>query len=138
MTVLKFPTIWDYLQVVPQPPWGWKFELNNPGWKLKIRATLIAISCYLEAKFDYGYFIICSSFGSQDSTKEIQIISSKNEGVTAIFAILDFFKFFFQSLDMESHWGPKAPIRARRAQEARRAPSPPQELEGWARSAQNF
>ena len=58
MTVLKFPTWWDYLQVAPQPPWWWKFELNNPGWKLKICTTLIAISRYLEAKFDYYYFIM--------------------------------------------------------------------------------
>ena len=33
--------------------------------------------------------------------KKNQVISSKNEGVTAIFAILDFCEFFFQSLDME-------------------------------------
>ena len=39
-------------------PWWWKFELNNPGWKLKICAMLIAISRYLEAKCDNGYFMI--------------------------------------------------------------------------------
>ena len=44
--------------------------------------------------------------------KKILVISSQNEGVTAIFAILDFLKFFFQSLNMESHWDPKAPSRA--------------------------
>ena len=38
-------------------PWWWKFELNNPRWKLKICPTLIAISHYLEPKFDYSYFI---------------------------------------------------------------------------------
>ena len=32
--------------------------------------------------------------------KKIQVISSKNEGVTAIFAILDFFFFFFKGLDI--------------------------------------
>ena len=39
------------------PQW-WKFELNNPGWKLKICMTLIAILHYLEAQFGCGYFII--------------------------------------------------------------------------------
>ena len=58
MTVSKFRTWWDYLQVAPQPPWWWKFELNNPGWKLSICATLITILRYLEAKFDYSYFMI--------------------------------------------------------------------------------
>ena len=71
MTVSKFPTWWDYLQVAPQPPWWWKFELNNPGWKLSICATLITISRYLEAKFDFGYFIIFSSFWSQDFIQQI-------------------------------------------------------------------
>ena len=147
MTVSKFPTCWDYCQVAPQPPWWWKFELNNPGWKLKIRATLIAILCYLEAKFDYYYFIffwvmapkfyikILSHFkqkwrrdgdfhdscdfyrnfvlsrgkiwlwlfnnfflcyGSTILHKKFQVISSKIEGLMAIFMILDFCKFFIK------------------------------------------
>ena len=66
------------------------------------------------------------------------VISSKIEGMMAIFAILDFLEFFFQSLDMESHWGPKAPSVARGALGAQRVPSPPQEIEGRARSALNF
>merc|ERR1712112_333532 len=33
------------------------FDLKMPYFR-KIRATLIAILAYLEAKFDYGYFII--------------------------------------------------------------------------------
>ena len=45
-------------------------ELNNPGWKLKIRTTLIAISPYLEAKFDYGYFIKKIALGFHDSTQK--------------------------------------------------------------------
>ena len=49
---IKVPTWWDYLQVAPQPPWWWKFELNNPGWKLSICTTLIAILSYIEAKFN--------------------------------------------------------------------------------------
>ena len=44
MTVLKFLTWWDYLQVAPQPPWWWKFELNNPRWKLKIALCSAYIS----------------------------------------------------------------------------------------------
>ena len=71
MTVSKFPTWLDYLQVAPQPPWWWKFELNKPGWKLSIRVTLIAISHYLEAKFDYGYLIIFFVLWFQDSTQKI-------------------------------------------------------------------
>ena len=63
-------------------------ELNSPGWKLKIGTTLIAISRYLEAKFDYGYFIIFLSYGSKILHKKHQVISTKNEGVTAIFQIL--------------------------------------------------
>ena len=62
-------------------------ELNNPGWKLKICATLIAILRYLEAKFDYGYFIIFLRYGSTILHKKIQVISSKNEGMTTIFPI---------------------------------------------------
>ena len=57
-TGLKWRHWWDYLQVVPQPLWWWKFELNNPRWKAKICVTLIAILCYLEAIFDYSYLII--------------------------------------------------------------------------------
>ena len=73
--------------MAPQPPWWWKFELNNPGWKLKIRATLIAISCSLEAKFDYGYYIIFLRYGSKILHKKSQVILSKNEGTVLIFPI---------------------------------------------------
>ena len=75
---------------MPQPPWWWKFELNKPGWKLSIRVTLIAISHYLEAKFDYGYLIIFLCYGSKILHKKSQVISTKNEGVTAIFPNFDF------------------------------------------------
>ena len=85
MTVSKFLTWWDYLQVTPQPPWWWKFELNNPRWKLSIRATLIAIWRYLEAKFDYRYFIIFLHNGSKILHKKSQVILTKNEGMTTIF-----------------------------------------------------
>ena len=37
------------------PPGG---ETKQPWVKIKFRATLIVILRYLEAKFDYGYFII--------------------------------------------------------------------------------
>ena len=51
---------------------------------VKIRTNLIAISCYLEAKFDYGYFIIIFALWLKDFT---QVILTKNEGVTLIFTI---------------------------------------------------
>merc|ERR1711895_277820 len=70
------------------------FDLKMTYFRI-IRATLIAISAYLEAKFDYGYFIKKYAFGFHDST---QVIPSKIEGVTAIFATLDVLKIFFQSL----------------------------------------
>ena len=43
-------------------------------------------------KFDYGYFILFSSFGSQDSTQKFQVILIKNEGMAAI---LPNFSFIF-------------------------------------------
>ena len=49
--------------------------------------TLIAISHYIEAKFDYGYFIIFLCCGSKILHKKFQVILSKNEGVTLIFPI---------------------------------------------------
>ena len=61
--------------------------MNFKLWKLKIRATLIAILRYLEAKFDYGYFITFLSYGSKILHKKIQVISSKNKAVTLIFPI---------------------------------------------------
>ena len=45
------------------------------------------VSWYLEAKFDYGYFIIFLRYGSKILQKKIQVISSKNKGVTLIFPI---------------------------------------------------
>ena len=76
--------------MAPQPPWWWKFELNNPRWKLSIRTTLIAISRYLEAKFNYGYFINFFYYGYKILHKKSQVISTKNEGMTAIFPNFDF------------------------------------------------
>ena len=52
--------------------------------------TLIAISHYIEAKFDCGYFIIFLPYISKILHKTFQIISSKNKGVTEIFPNLDF------------------------------------------------
>ena len=49
--------------------------------------TLIAILHYIEAKFDYGYFIIFLCCGSKILHKKFQVILSKNEGVTLIFKI---------------------------------------------------
>ena len=52
---------------------------------MKIHVTLIAILRYLEAKFDYGYFIIFLRYGSKILHKKSQVILTKNEGVTVIF-----------------------------------------------------
>ena len=52
--------------------------------------TLIAISHYIEAKFDYVYFIFFLRYGFQILQKKSQVISTKNEGVMAIFTNLDF------------------------------------------------
>ena len=49
--------------------------------------TLIAILHYIEAKFDYSYFIIFLGHSSKILHKKFQVISSKNEGVTLIFPI---------------------------------------------------
>ena len=57
---------------------------------MKIRATLIAILCYLEAKFDYSYFIIFLRFDSKILHQKSLVISTKNEGMTAIFPNFDF------------------------------------------------
>ena len=46
------------------------FDLKMTYFR-KIRATSIAISAYLEAKFDYGYFIKKFAFGFHDSTHKI-------------------------------------------------------------------
>ena len=54
--------------------------------------TLIAILHYIEAKFDYGYFIIFFALLFQNSTQKSQVISTKNEGVMAIFPNFQFFK----------------------------------------------
>ena len=52
--------------------------------------TSDAILRYLEAKFDYGYFIIFLHYGSTILHKKFQVILTKNEGVTAIFPNFDF------------------------------------------------
>ena len=57
---------------------------------MKICATLIAILGYLEAKFDYSYFIISFAFWFQNSTQKSQVILTKNEGMTAILLNFDF------------------------------------------------
>ena len=54
---------------------------------MEIRATLIAILRYLEAKFDYSYLIIFLPYGFKILHKNFQVISSKNEAVTLIFPI---------------------------------------------------
>ena len=56
---------------------------------MSIRATLIAILRYLEAKFDYGYFIFFLRYGSKILRKKSQVILSNNEGVIAIFLNFD-------------------------------------------------
>ena len=55
--------------------------------KLEICITLIGILQYIEAKFDYGYFIIFLHYSSKIFHKKFQVISSKNKGVTLIFPI---------------------------------------------------
>ena len=59
-------------------------------------SKIVAISRYLEAKFDYGYFIIFLHYGSTILHKKFQVISIKNEGVTAIFVFFYFFYFCFK------------------------------------------
>ena len=49
--------------------------------------TLIAISHYIEAKFDYGYFIFFLCCGTKILDNKFQVILSKSEGVTLIFPI---------------------------------------------------
>ena len=44
----------------------------------------IAILGYLEAKFDYGYFILFFHWGPTILHKKFQVISSKIEGVTVV------------------------------------------------------
>ena len=57
--------------------------------KLEICVTLIAILRYIEAKFDYGFFIIFLHYGSKILLKKIQVIWSQNKGMTAIFLNFD-------------------------------------------------
>merc|ERR1712089_79011 len=67
------------------------FKLSTLNFeKLEICVILIAISHYIEAKFDYGFFIIFLRNGSKILHKKSQVISTKNEGVTAIFPNFDF------------------------------------------------
>ena len=49
--------------------------------------TLIAISHYIDAKFDYGYFIIFLCCVYKILHKKFQVILSENEGMTLIFPI---------------------------------------------------
>ena len=63
-----------------------KIGTKQPWVKIENLATLIAISRYLKATFDYGYFIIFFlHYGFKILHKKSQVISSKNEDVTAIF-----------------------------------------------------
>ena len=48
---------------------------------------IITILRYLEAKFDNSYFIFLLHYGSTILHNKIQVISSKNQGMTAIFPI---------------------------------------------------
>ena len=48
---------------------------------------IITILRYLEAKFYNSYFIFLLHYGSTILHKKIQVISSKNQGMTAIFPI---------------------------------------------------
>ena len=50
-------------------------------------ATFMPFSCNLKEKFDYGYFVIFLRYGSKILHKKIQVILTKNEGVTLIFLI---------------------------------------------------
>ena len=66
---------------------------------------MIAIYHYLEAKFDYGYFIIFLRYGSKILHKKFQVILRKNEGMTAIFLS----KFKIQGLDIVTLLGAEGP-----------------------------
>ena len=86
---------------------AWQHFLRFLIWKLKIRSTLIAISCWLEAKFDYGYVIIFLRCGSKILHKKFQVILSKNKGVTLIFPIQNEIKIRKKSpsrLHFKSKW----------------------------------
>ena len=50
---------------------------------------LCLISCNLEAKFDYNYFITFLCYGSKTINKKFQAILSNNEGMTVIFLNFD-------------------------------------------------
>ena len=51
--------------------------------------TLIAISHYIEAKFNHSYLIFFLRCSSKIVHKKFQVISIKNEGVAAIFPNFD-------------------------------------------------
>ena len=53
-------------------------------------ATLIPILRYLEANFDYSYFIVFLRYSSKIVHTKFQVILSKNEGMTVIFTNFDF------------------------------------------------
>ena len=51
--------------------------------------TLIVISYYIEAKFEYSYFTIFLRCGFKILNKKFQVISSKNESGMTIFMNFD-------------------------------------------------
>ena len=69
-------------------PWWWKLELNNPGWKLKICTPLIAILRYLEAKFNYSYFIFFCVMVLRFYTKNLKSFWPKIKAWRRFFRIL--------------------------------------------------
>ena len=104
--------------------------------------------------FDYDYplsrgkiwlwlFYTFLSIWFHDSTQKISSHFEQNWRRDSDLCNFHFFLFFFQCLSFKvwtllPYWGTKASNRAHRALGGQRASSPPQELEGWARSAQNF
>ena len=88
VTVLKFYT--KNLKSFRPKMKAWQQFLRFLILKWKICATFIAILHYLEAKFDYCFFIFVLHYCSKNLHKKIQVISTKNEGMTAIFPNFDF------------------------------------------------
>ena len=78
-----FQTWLDHLLLKPLTPWWPYNEFKKISYGFAISNTTLS---YLEAKFDYGYFILFLLLVSKKFRKKNQAISIKIEGVAAIFS----------------------------------------------------